>query len=81
MTQVENLNIAVQTGFCNLPGEGLLIYHFADGSMATDKTLKWDHCRLHELMKLELHVLGKKYVIEAKNCPNFVEFIHKAICL
>jgi len=77
MNLSENLNVKDLPGFTtlNLPGEGLLIYYFADGTTATDEQLKWDHCPLQQLVKLELYLHGRKYALEAANCPNFVEFV------
>lgn len=77
MNLSENLAVKTLPGFktLSLPDEGLLIYYFADGSTATDEKLNWDHCPIHKLVKLELYLHGRKYALEAANCPNFVEFI------
>ena len=77
MNLSENMKVKNLPGFTtlSLPGEGLLIYYFADGSTATDEKLKWDDCPIHKLVKLELYLHGRKYALEAAHCPNFVEFI------
>lgn len=77
MNLSENLAVKTMPGFktLSLPDEGLLIYYFADDTTATDEKLQWNECDLHKLIKLELYLHGRKYALEAANCPNFVEFI------
>lgn len=58
-----------------LPDEGLLIYHFADGTQSDDTKMNWYQCPIHSLVALELHIIGKKHLLKREHHPQMIEFV------
>jgi len=71
----KNIKYQNHPSLMRLPGEGILTYHFSDGSMSDDNVLRWSDCPIHQLVMLDLSIGRRRYRVRLVDCNNFVEFV------
>lgn len=52
------------------------VAHMKDGTQLNEHNCRWTDVPLHQIVMMELSMMGNKYLIEKRNCPpTFVEFV------
>lgn len=52
------------------------VVHLTGGGQLSEHQCRWVDVPIHQIVMMELMVLGNKYLIERRNCPpTFVEFV------
>jgi hypothetical protein len=52
------------------------VVHLGDGRQITSMQCNWAQIPLHDIVMLELNMVGNRYCLERRALPSFVEFVY-----